>query len=89
MGQHHKLRIDLTGLEKLNVQSDREIIHFLLRKNRVFDLLLGLFRTIRHTPGSIIATPGLQRDLCRALQRDLQAMKAAVDFRFWGENPST
>src|SRR5271157_452175 len=84
MSQDSELGIGITRLEELGTQFDWEIVHFLLGKNRILDLLLGLLRCVRRVGGSIIPPPRLQGKLLRAFQCNFQTVKAAVQLQVLG-----
>src|SRR5438270_996458 len=81
MGEDNEFRILVASLEELRVQIYRKIVHLVLRKCGLFNFLLGLLFWTGEVLGSVIAAARLQSQLLRTFQRDLQAVKTAIQFK--------
>ena len=68
MCQHGELRLSVAGLEKLRVQVDRQIVQFLLREERVFDLLFRFLLRAVELFGREVSSPRLDRISLRHFQ---------------------
>src|SRR5580704_1694259 len=78
MSENHQLGVAITLLEVLSAQFDWKIVKLLLRVHGVFDFLLGLLVRVGQVLGRVIAAAGLQSELLRALESDLEGVKAAI-----------